>query len=597
MASGGSAGRAAASSSRSFDFGSDDVLCSYDDYAAQDVSIGKRSDPPGRDLHESRIGRPLVNIYEQEDYSREDIISAVEKCMKKYADNLLRSLEGISGRLSQLEIFCYKLERSLGELRAEFLQDQSEKDLKFKSLEKHLQEVHRSVQILRDKQELAETQKELAKLQLVQKESAEKNENAVARSVSDTKRLDDKPDVANQQLALVLPHQTTAPAVLPAGTSQPIQPYKELPVQHQVPVSPDIQQDQILMNQAGKYHLRHQTLPQGQYSQPMQYELHYVQARPQLQNNPIQAPPQQPLIASQNQPPSLPRQQLLPPQSGQQMPQQGVKLQQPASQAQIITQTPPSYPPYPSQPVNPVPETFPGSMPMQVSNPTVLQAGGIRPEVLPFGYGGTGSSVSQPPPLHNMQQQMQPPPLHNMQQQLQLPAVSQPPPLHNMQQQLQLPAVSQPPPLHNMQQQMQLPAVSQPPPLHNMQQQMQPPVSQSTIGPQFGKGGYMGSATYPPTPYNPQAYHPAYSYPPSNLPASRNQQVPPGNGPAPHYETRMMRNHPYGDMIEKAVGMGYDGNQVMGLVQRMAETGQPMDFNSLLDRLNGQAAGATPRGW
>lgn len=94
-----------------------------------------------QDLHESRIGRPLVNIYEQEDYSREDIISAVEKCMKKYADNLLRSLDGISGRLSQLEIFCYKLERSLGELRADFLQDQSEKDLKFKSLEKHLQEV------------------------------------------------------------------------------------------------------------------------------------------------------------------------------------------------------------------------------------------------------------------------------------------------------------------------------------------------------------------------------------------------------------------------------------------------------------------------
>ncbi|XP_009395702.2 proline-rich extensin-like protein EPR1 [Musa acuminata AAA Group] len=581
MASGGSAGRAGASSSRSFDFGSDDVLCSYDDYAAQDISIGKRSDPPGRDLHESRIGRPLVNIYEQEDYSREDIISAVEKCMKKYADNLLRSLDGISGRLSQLEIFCYKLERSLGELRADFLQDQSEKDLKFKSLEKHLQEVHRSVQILRDKQELAETQKELAKLQLVQKESVEKNENAVARSVLDTKKLDDKPDVANQQLALVLPHQISAPAVLPAGTSQPIQPYKEVPVQHQVPVSPDIQQDQILMNQAGKYHLRHQTLPQDQCSQPMQYELHYVQARPQFQNNPIQAPPQQPPIANQNQPPSLPRQQLLPPQPGHPMPQQVVKLQQPASQAQIITQTPPSYPPYPSQPVNPVPETFPGSMPMQVPNPTVLQSGGIRPEVLPFGYGGTGSSVSQPPPLHNMQ----------------LPVVSQPPPLHNMQQQMQLPAVSQPPPLHNMQQQMQLPAVSQPPPLHNMQQQMQPPVSQNSIGPQFGKGGYMGSATYPPTPYNPQAYHPAYSYPPSNLPASRNQQGPPSNGPAPHYETRLMRNHPYGDMIEKAIGMGYDGNQVMSLVQRMAETGQPMDFNSLLDRLNGQAAGATPRAW
>lgn len=87
------------------------------------------------------MGRPLVNIYEHENYSKEEIISAVEKCMKKYADNLLRSLEGIGGRLSQLEIHCYKLERSIGELRNDFSRDQSETDLKYKSLEKHLQEV------------------------------------------------------------------------------------------------------------------------------------------------------------------------------------------------------------------------------------------------------------------------------------------------------------------------------------------------------------------------------------------------------------------------------------------------------------------------
>lgn len=83
----------------------------------------------------------MVSIYEQEDHSREGILSSVDRCMKKYADNLLRSLESISGRLSQLEITCYKLERSLSELRADFIQDQSEKDTKFKSLEKHLHEV------------------------------------------------------------------------------------------------------------------------------------------------------------------------------------------------------------------------------------------------------------------------------------------------------------------------------------------------------------------------------------------------------------------------------------------------------------------------
>lgn len=95
-----------------------------------------------KDFHESRIGRPLVTVYGQQDeYPKEEIIDAVEKCMKKYADNLLRQLEGISGRLSQLEIYCYKLERSVGEFRADMIRDQGQADMKLKSLEKHLQEV------------------------------------------------------------------------------------------------------------------------------------------------------------------------------------------------------------------------------------------------------------------------------------------------------------------------------------------------------------------------------------------------------------------------------------------------------------------------
>ncbi|WOL20606.1 pollen-specific leucine-rich repeat extensin-like protein 3 isoform X3 [Canna indica] len=520
MSSGGSSGRGAASGSRSFDFGADDILCSYDDFSAKDPSIGKRSDPPGKDLHESRMGRPLVSIYEQEDYSREGVISSVDKCMKKYADNLLRTLDGISGRLSQLEITCHKLDRSVCELRADFIQDQSEKDMKFKSLEKQLHEVHRSVQILRDKQELAETHKELAKLQLAQKESTEKNENAVVRSVSEPNGLAEKSDTANQQMTLSLPRQSTTTAVLPAATSQPIQSYKEVPIQHQ---APNIQQDQITMNQVGNYYAQHQTMPQDQRSQPVQTELHYMQPRTQLQDRPIQVPP------SQHQPSSFPQyQQHLPPQPDQQLPQQ------PTSQAQIRPQTPPSYPPYPSQPVNPSPETYPSSMPMQIPNPTTIpQPGGMRPDGLPFGYGGTGSSVSQPP-LH-----------------------------------------------------------------HSMQQPIPPPVSQGSFGPpQLGKGGYITAAPYPQQLQNMPGYNAPYNYPSSNLPGARNQPMPPpGSSAAHHYDPQFIRNHPYGEMIEKAIGMGFDRNQVINVVQRMVESGQPMDFNSLLDRLNGHASGASARAW
>ncbi|KAL5656778.1 hypothetical protein ACJX0J_036097, partial [Zea mays] len=104
------------------------------------------------DFHDSRLGRPFVKPYEQESYGKEDVLSAVEKCMKKYADNLLRSLEGITSRLSQLEIYCYKLERSIGELRSDVLRDET--DHRLKSLEKHLNEkmmqVHRKISPAQD---------------------------------------------------------------------------------------------------------------------------------------------------------------------------------------------------------------------------------------------------------------------------------------------------------------------------------------------------------------------------------------------------------------------------------------------------------------
>ncbi|KAG0487331.1 hypothetical protein HPP92_009426 [Vanilla planifolia] len=151
----------------SFDFGSDDVLCSYEEYTPP---VDHTASP--KDLHESRVVRPLVNVCgEQDEFLREEVLSATEKGMAKYADKLIKHLEGISGRLTQLELCCYKLERSVGEFRADMIRDQSEADLRMKSLVKRIHEVHRSVQIIRDKQELYETHKELANLQVSPKES------------------------------------------------------------------------------------------------------------------------------------------------------------------------------------------------------------------------------------------------------------------------------------------------------------------------------------------------------------------------------------------------------------------------------------------
>lgn len=73
--------------------------------------------------------------------NQEVLISAVERSMKKHTDNLMRFLEGLSSRLSQLELYCYNLDKSIGEMRSDLTRDHGEADVKLKFLEKHLQEV------------------------------------------------------------------------------------------------------------------------------------------------------------------------------------------------------------------------------------------------------------------------------------------------------------------------------------------------------------------------------------------------------------------------------------------------------------------------
>jgi hypothetical protein len=84
----------------------------------------------------------FVNYHEHEKVSKEIVTDAIESCMKKQADNLLNSLEVISGRLSQLELYCYKLERSIGELRSDVMDYHNEANLNFQCLDKQLKEVY-----------------------------------------------------------------------------------------------------------------------------------------------------------------------------------------------------------------------------------------------------------------------------------------------------------------------------------------------------------------------------------------------------------------------------------------------------------------------
>lgn len=518
-----------------FDFGSDDILCSYDDMVNPDGTNGKHSDPitgtnSAKDFRENKMGRSYSQVYNQREESvNQDLIATVERTMKKYADNLLRFLEGISSRLQQLELYCYNLEKSIGEMRSDLTRENSEADSKLRSLEKHLQEVHRSVQILRDKQELAETQKELAKLN-VQKESSTANqspskEDTVAPSASDAKQPDSKQELQNQQLALALPHQVPQQPMMASTPPQNVHAQSQ---QH-----PYYQQNPVP-------------------SLPPQSQDHYLQV-PQQQALPLQSRVSQPQQAHQ-----------FPPQWSQQVPQQVQQQpQQPAAQSQMAPQTAPAYPPAPqtapsyppytsTQNVNPSPlsvnpssSAFQGSMPMQVPYSGAPQSGMSNLEPVAYGYAGapaSRTSVQQQPPAQNMPRQ---PPAQTHQGTYGAPMSDSPYPVGG-------------------------PHPSQP-----------------------SRQGYMmyegegGRVPHPMPPHFPQS-----GYPPTHVASLQSQQPSRHSSPSP-----VMRSHPYGELIEKVVSMGYGRDFVTSVIRGMDESGQPVDFNSVLDRLNSHSSGGSQRGW
>ncbi|KAK9152751.1 hypothetical protein Sjap_000231 [Stephania japonica] len=556
MASGSSSGRPG-SGSKGFDFGTDDVLCSYDEFGNQELSNGKISDS-AKDFRDNRMGRSaLVSLYNQQDDSiYQDLICTVEKTMKKYADNLMRFLEGISARLSQLELYYFNLERSINEMKSDLFRENGEADAKLRSLEKHLQEVHRSVQILRDKQELADHQKELAKLQLIQKDtsanSSEKKEEGALSSGSDPKRHDSPPPLHNHQLALALPHQVSPAVALP---TRPVEPQAALP-------SKSLPQS-----------VHAQTPPHSYYTQQSQFSSSTLQTQPTSQDQYLHADTkyQRPQVQVSQQAPPPPQIQVSLPQQVHQLPQyqqqwtqqlaQQAQLQQQSHQGPVSSQAPPAYPPYlPAQPTNPPPETFQGNMPIQAPNSAPMQvqgsmpmqanysvvppqSGGIRPESVGYGYNSPNRpTVQQQPSQHNVPQQPQLQTLHNT--------------------------------------------------YGAPRNENAYPVSgqHSAQAPQQGYMMYDSEGGR--VPQQLPSHFQQGLYPPTHIPALPNP--PPMRHPSP---SPMMRSHQYADLIEKAVSMGYPRDFVASVVHRMEETGQTMDFNSVLDRLNGHSSGGPQRVW
>ncbi|KAL5203113.1 hypothetical protein ABZP36_014065 [Zizania latifolia] len=515
-----SARPASAAVSGAFGLSPDHARCSFDQTLRRE------------DSQDNRLLRSLVNIHEQENYSREIITEAVENCMKKQADNLVHSLDVISGRLSQLELYCYKLERSIGELRSDVMDYHGEANLNFSCLEKHVKEVQKSVQVLQDKQELAESQKELTKLHILHEESTQKSEGT-APSIIMTKENDGSMPVAKHELALVPLHQVNAVR----SPAMQFQSCNGLVLQQLVPVSLSTQQDQQHLNQATMYYMQSQSHVEHRQAQPFQPAPQSVQRH--TQNPQPQTVVDVPQLISQAPEFYLQAQQQWPHQTGQQVhaqarqpqpqvvqqqqynniqqvPSQIVQMQTSSPQAQSAPHVTLLYPPYGSQqPTCANSEPCPRSMGVQPSYSTISSSQRNHHEVAPIYV--QSRAISVPLAENNLQ--------HQQAQQLQPHGGSFKPS-----------------------------KVS----LHG--------VTSYTV---------QGSA---------QAYNNAYGNPSNNaatVVAVLPQQA---QSSAPmvlhHLGPQSVQNHPV-DMVEKAARMGYLKDQAESMTLQMATVGQPVEFKHL----------------
>ncbi|KAI8543740.1 hypothetical protein RHMOL_Rhmol08G0241700 [Rhododendron molle] len=93
------------------------------------------------------------------------LASEIHQTMKEHFDNLLRSVDGLSARLSQIESKINQLENAVDNLKISTEYNNGRTDGKLRQLENILREVQDGVLFLKDKQEITETLLQLAKLQ------------------------------------------------------------------------------------------------------------------------------------------------------------------------------------------------------------------------------------------------------------------------------------------------------------------------------------------------------------------------------------------------------------------------------------------------
>uniref|UniRef100_A0A0A9CTY2 DUF1421 domain-containing protein n=1 Tax=Arundo donax TaxID=35708 RepID=A0A0A9CTY2_ARUDO len=331
----------------------------------------------------------------------------IDWTMKKYADNLLHALEGVSSRLSHLEDRTYHLETSFGELKLTIGNNNGSTDGKLRQFENTLCEVQAGVQILRDKQEIVETQIQLANLKVPKAEDAQSEATVVGQAGAQQQPTPPQPAIQPQSQAPPAAQPPATLLALPAPTAPPPplqnQPPSQFPghVPHpQVPSVPPAQPAPSVPTIPQESYYPPSTQPTGathqQYQAPPAPQPQAPQSQPPQQ---YQTPPQ---YAQYSQPPlpaSVNPSAALPP-SVPQQPEGPAPYGPPTQSYPPNVRPSPPYMPPPSGPVAP----FYGPNPGMYEPPAVRpntgppppyntgykpQGGGGFPE--PYGYTGSPS--------------------------------------------------------------------------------------------------------------------------------------------------------------------------------------------------------------
>ncbi|CAA7397587.1 unnamed protein product [Spirodela intermedia] len=288
-------------------------------------------------------------------------VAEVDSTVKKYADILLHAVEGVSSRLSQLESRTHKFENALDELKLSIGSTYGTTDGKLRHLDNVLREVQTGLQGIRDKQEIAEAQRQLSKL------PAPGDDRPPLDSSSSLPTRSQPPPAHYSQPPLQLPAQpsSTPPPPPPAlPTTLPGPPAPNVPPQTQLPHQNLPHQYSSEVPQAQVSSLSMAAPREAYYPPPGQ-----PPAEPPQQHYPPPPPPPQ-----QNQlPPPPPQQtQLLPP------PQHyppGSHLAQYSQPPQPSQSVPPQLqPPFPHQPEEPPPPYMlpPQNYPSSIHHPPQL---------------------------------------------------------------------------------------------------------------------------------------------------------------------------------------------------------------------------------